>query len=211
MRTLSRLAILAVVATCIVCGTMLPAWSAQSQSSEGQVVVVQDMTLFVRTSSGEPMSFNPYYVFDGRSYVASRPANTVLPALESGEYVRVAWTWDDREGRRRIDGIQILRSTIGTTIGYVVSSASSQLVIRPKDEAGTVTLNPNYVKRENKYVVDPGIAARLASLTKNSIVTIGWAWDQEGRKRITSLVVGATAPKPVETPPSLPGQQTIRK
>jgi hypothetical protein len=199
MRGLLRLAVLGVMATCIL-GTMLPAWS--SQTTEGQVVTVQENVLYVRTTAGEPMSFAPYFVFNGSSYVAAKPADTVLPALESGEWVKVMWTLDTREGWRRIDGISILRTTSGTTVGKVVSTSTTQLVIRPKDEPGTVTLNPSYVKRENRSVPDPEIARKLASLTKNAVVTVGWAWDQEGRKRITSLVLGTTT-SPIK-PPSPP-------
>ncbi len=201
--------ILALMVVCIV-GAVLPAWS--SQTAEGQVVVVQENTLYIRTSTGEPLSFNPYFVNNGQTWVIAKPAATILPALESGEWVKIEWTMDEREHRRRIDGIQILRTTTGTTTGTVVSSVASQLVIRPKDEPGTVTLNPNFVQREGRWVADPNIAPKLVGLAKGTVVTVGWAWDQEGRKRITSLTIGSgSAENPVAPKPEIrPGAPTTR-
>lgn len=197
MKSVCRLIVLALAVACIV-GAALPVWA--SQTSEGQVVVVQENTLYIRTSTGEPMSFSPYFVYNGRTWVAAKPASTVLPALESGEWVKVEWTMDERERRRRIDSIGILRATTGTTIGTVVSSSASQLVIRPKDKPGTVTMNPGFVQREGRWIPDPAIASKLVNLPKGTVVTVAWSWDQEGRKRITSLALGAAEQAPVGAP-----------
>lgn len=164
--------------------------AAASQVTEGQVVAVNDWTLFIRTEGNEPVSFNPYWTIINRSSVPSKPAQTILPALESGEIVRVSWTMDQVEGRRRIDGIQIVSSLTGTTRGTVASVSSSQLVIRPKDEPGTIRLNNKYVQVERKFVLDPIIVAQLAQLKKGDRITVGWAWDNEGRKRITKIAPG---------------------
>lgn len=188
MKKLLRFAVAPFVVVCIL-GIMLPAWS--SQFTECQIVTIQENTLFARTVTGEARSFAPYWISSAGAWVMAKPANTILPALESGEWVKIAWTLDTREGCRRIDGITILRATTGTTVGRVVSASATQLVIMPKDKPGTVTLNTRYVIRAGKSVPDPEIAGRLALLTRNAVVTVGWAWDAEGRKRITSLALGA--------------------
>lgn len=184
--------ILILTAACLVSSLTAVAWSAEGHRSEGQVIAVQEWVLYTRTTN-EPMSFSPYWTFDGKVYVPSLPARTVLPALESGERVAVTWTLDEREGRRRIDSIEILSPREGTTKGTVVSSSVSQLVIRPKDEPGTVTLNPQMKKVENRWVPDQEIANKLRTLTKGSRVTVQWRWDDEGRKRIVGLVIDRLA------------------
>ncbi|MDO8682724.1 MAG: hypothetical protein Q7N50_04510 [Armatimonadota bacterium] len=164
--------------------------SLASEVSEGQVVVVQDWVLFVRTASGEPLSFTPYWVNNGTAWVPSGPGKITLPALESGEMVRVTWSLEEREGRRRIDAIEVISSPEGATKGIVWTSGPGQLVIRPKDEPGTVTMNPPYVRIENRWVPDPEIANKLRMLERGTRVTVEWRWDNEGRKRITGLAIG---------------------
>lgn len=200
MRAFHVILVLTILCACFI----LPAVAlAAGQRSEGQVVVVQDWVLYTRTTT-EPMSFAPYWAFDGKVYTPSLPARTVLPALESGERVAVNWTLDEREGRRRIDSIEVLSDREGTTKGTVVSSSLSALVIRPRDEPGTVTLNPQLKKVENRWVSDPEIANKLRTLTKNSLVTVQWRWDNEGRKRIVGLTIDQLAPKPAEPRKELP-------
>jgi len=179
----SFLVLLAVVS--LACGLAAAAWC--SEVSEGQVVMVQEWTLYIRTANGLPLSFVPYWVKEGTAWVSARPVRTMLPALESGEVVKVTWTLDTREGCRRIDGIQVISPLEGTTKGTVVSSSATQLVIRPKDEPGTVTLNPRIVKIGEKWMPDPEISSKLRSLKPKDRVTVRWAWDNEGHKRIASL------------------------
>ena len=216
MKALSRLVILLLVTMCIVCGATLPAWSAEGRTAEGMVIAVQEWTLFIRTASGEPMSFVPYWVLVEKSWTPALPARTVLPALESGERVKVMWTLDEREGGcRRIDSIGILSPREGTTRGMVMSASTSQLVIRPKDEPGTVTFNVQSRQVEGRWVPDPDALRILRTLGKGARVTVQWRWDDEGRKRIVKLMVDvpvarpAETPKPVETPK--PGVETPRE
>ena len=200
MKAFTRSFVILLAVMSIACGISSAAWSADSRSSEGQVVVVQEWNLFIRTASGEPLSFTPYRVFDGNAWGPSLPGKTVLPALESGEMVKVMWTLDEREGRRRIDSIQINSPIEGVLRGIAVSSSPVQLVVRPKDEPGTVTLNTNYVQIEKRWVPDPAIARKLANLPKNAKVTVAWKWDQEGRKRIMRLEVESTEVTPPPPP-----------
>ncbi|MDI6828301.1 MAG: hypothetical protein QME62_07450 [Armatimonadota bacterium] len=156
----------------LACGMLTEA--SASIVSEGMVITVQEWTLYIRTPDNKPLSFNPYYVFNGTKWVPTGPAKNVFPCLESGERVRVTWTQDIE----------------GTTCGIVVSSTRTQLVIRPKDEPGTVTMNPRFVLIEGKWVPDPVIANKLATLAPKSKVTVRWFWDKEGRKRIAAIDIG---------------------
>jgi hypothetical protein len=185
MKGFMKAAIVLLFVAMVVCGAAAQA----SQVTDGQVLVVQDGTLFVRTSSGEAMSFNPYWVQKEGRWIPTGPAVNVFPALESGEIVRVTWTLDN-EGRRRVDAIQVISEQQGITKGVVASSVRTQLTIRPKDEPGMVTMNPNMVQVERRWIPDPRIADKLAALRPNTRVTVSWSWDKEGRKRITDVVVG---------------------
>ncbi len=151
---------------------------------------MSDWTLYIRNSNYEPLSFNPYWVQQGTVWVASRPALTVFPAFESDEMVCVTWTMDERKGRRRVDAIEIVSSKEGTMKAVVASASTTQLVACPKDEPGSVTLNPRYVQVERRWVPEPAIATKLVQLKAGARVTVRWAWDAEGRKRITGLVLG---------------------
>lgn len=164
------------------------AGAVSAEVSEGQVVVVTDWVLYIRTATNEPVSFYPYYV-PGTAQPAL-PSRTVLPALESGEVVRVTWTLDTRDGKRRINRIEILSPLVGVTKGYVNGWSGSYLIIRAKDEPGTVTLNPQLVKSGTRWISDPVIVRKLTALRLRLQVTVTWAWDSEGRKRITGLVLG---------------------
>ena len=158
--------------------------------TEGQVVSVQSWTLNLRTSANESLSFSPRWVKEGESWLPARPARTILPALEPGEYVRVTWTMDNAENRRRIDSIEVISALEGTLKGTVSSASNSQLVVRPVEKPGTVTLNPRWVQINGKWVPEPSIAEQLRDLPANTKVTVKWAWDPEGRKRINSIALG---------------------
>ncbi|MDH7480875.1 MAG: hypothetical protein QHH26_02715 [Armatimonadota bacterium] len=186
MRNFRQIVILLAM-TMLMC--VILAEAGASVVSEGMVITVQEWTLYIRTPDNKPLSFNPYYVFNGTNWVPSGPAKTVFPCLESGERVRVTWTMDV-EGKRRVDAIQIISALEGTTSGVVVSSSRNQLVIRPKDEPGTVTMNPRFVLIEGKWVPDPVIVNKLVTLTPKTKVTVRWFWDKEGRKRIAALDIG---------------------
>jgi hypothetical protein len=183
---LFRTAIILVIAATILVGVSSAVWS---ETSSGQVVVVQDWTLYIRTALNKPLSFNPYWVYTGGSWVPVGPGKNYLPALESGEQVTVNWTMDT-EGRRRINSIAINSALTGTTKGVVVYTSATQLTIRPKDEPGTVTLHTKWIQIEGRWVPDPEISRKLLALTRGNRVTVGWAWDPEGRKRITGLTTG---------------------
>lgn len=164
--------------------------AAFAEVTEGQVVSVKDWTLSVRTESNATLSFDPRWVQEGSSWLPARPARTILPALESGEYVRVTWTMDNAENRSRIDSIEVISALEGTLKGVVASSAASQLVVRPVEKPGTVTLNPNWVQINGKWVPEPGISDKLCNLPAGTKVTVRWAWDKEGRKRVTEVTTG---------------------
>lgn len=181
----------------IVCGVLLAAVLAAvggmvvaqgaGGTVEGQVLLVQENTLFIRNQAGEPFAFNPMFVQEGNRMAPSRPARTILPALESGEVVSVVWFMDEREEVRRIREIHVVSALEGTTKARVFAVSPGQLVIRPKDEPGTVTLNTRFVQREGKSIPDPAISERMAGLQKGAKVTVRWQWDNEGRKRILGL------------------------
>jgi len=161
-----------------------------SESTEGIVVSVEKWTLQIRSANGDMLSFNPYWKLQGKVSTPSRPALTMLPALEFGELVRVTWTQDTKEDRKRIDSIEVLSAHEGTTKGTVVTAKSDQLVINPKDKPGAVTLNPSYVRVDKKFVPDPAIARKLAQLKPGAQVTVQWAWDKEDRKRVMGITNG---------------------
>lgn len=188
MKVVFRSAIILLAVAAIVLG--IAGAATANQVTVGQVVAVQDWTLYVRTSSGEPVSFNPYWEMKERSAVVVGIAKNVLPALASGEVVRVTWTMDEREGRRRIDAIEVISPIQGITKGIVANLGPNQLTIRPKDEPGTVVINPAMVQIERKWVPDPKVVQKLAAIKPGTRVTVSWYWDREGRKRIADVAVG---------------------
>lgn len=189
MKSLLKSTIVLLIIASIVCTVAATAWAAQV-TSEVRVYAVADWTLYGRTASGEPLSFNPYYAQSGTTYAPAGPAKLFFPAVESGETARITWTMD-AEGRRRVDAITITSALTGVARGVVYSSASTQLVIRPKDEPGTVTMNPKYVQVEGRWVPEPAVASKLATLAKGTKVTVNWSWEGgEGRKRITGITIG---------------------
>lgn len=194
MKRTIRSTTIALALTALLCMLTSAAWANQS---EGQVLGVKDWTLTIKTASGEELSFNPYWVKEGNSFQPGKPSRTVLPALEQGERLRVTWTADEREKRRRIDGIDILSPKDGRTQGVVISASKTELVIRPKEKTGRVTLNTKYVQVEGKWVPDPAISETLAKLTKEARVEVKWHWDQEGRKRIDGILPIATPSRQV--------------
>ncbi len=204
-----------------------------SQTVEGQVVKVDNWVLTVRTQAGETLELSPRWVQEGKSWLPARPARTILPALEAGEMVRVSWTMDEKENRRRIDSIEVTSPREGTLKETVVRATASELVVKatmtqeeaqeayvttgwahqlssiPKnggtrdgvriaptpEKPGTVTLNTKYVQVEGKWVPDPQISRLIASLKAGDKLTVQWAWDQEGRKRIIAVSDIVKAPR----------------
>lgn len=165
-----------------------------SEVSEGQVVSVSNRILTVRVASGEAMAFSPTWTKERGSWVPTRPARTILPALEAGETVRVTWTMDAKESRRRIDTIEVTSPIQRNSRGTVVSRSRSELVIRPLEKPGTVTMNTKMVQVEDKCVPDPEISRMIQSLKAGDKATINWAWDKEGRKRILGVFDVEAAP-----------------
>jgi hypothetical protein len=52
-------------------------------------------------------------------------------------------------------------------------------------------MNPRYVQVEGRWVPEPAIASKLATLAKGTKVTVNWSWEGgEGRKRITGFTIG---------------------
>jgi len=111
----------------------------------------------------------------------------MLPALEAGETVRIGWTMDTRENRRRIDAIEVTSPLARSSRGIVVSRSASELVIRPLEKPGSVTLNTRYVQVEGKWVPDPQVSRLLQTLRIGDRITVSWAWGSEGRKRINAI------------------------
>lgn len=176
------------------------AWSVAlaSQVVDGQVVKVDKWVLTVRTQSGETLELCPRWVQEGGSWQPARPARTILPALEAGEMVRVSWTMDERENRRRIDTIEVTSAREGTLKGTVVSATASELVVKPIEKPGTVRLNTRWVQIEGKWVPDPQISRVISSLRAGDKLTVRWAWDEEGRKRIVAVSDIVRAPREPE-------------
>jgi len=111
----------------------------------------------------------------------------MLPALEAGETVRITWTMDTKENRRRIDTIEVTSPLQRNSRGTVVSRSASELVIRPVEKPGAVTRNMRPVQVEGKWVPDPQISRIVLGLKAGDKATINWAWDKEGRKRILAI------------------------
>lgn len=155
--------------------------------SEGQVVKVANWVLTIKTSDGESLAFSPRFVQERGSWQPARPARTMLPALEAGETVKITWTMDTRENRRRIDDIEVTSPLARSSRGLVVSRSAIELVIHPNGKEGTVTLNMRPVQIDGKWVPDPQISKLVQSLRIGDRLTVNWAWDNEGRKRITEI------------------------
>lgn len=188
MNSIMRAAV-AVMAMALLTGFICGVANA-SQTTEGQVVSVKDWVLTVGTASNESIAFSPYWVREGTSSMPGRPARTILPALEAGETVRVTWTLDEREHRNRIDNIEVISPREGTTKAVVGRRAANELVVRVPEKPGTVTMNTKFVQVEGKWVPDPEVSRRILSFKEGAKVTIDWAWDKEGRKRIVAITEG---------------------
>lgn len=198
---LMRIAVLAVLLV-MVGGTV-----CASEVAEGQVVSVGNcvlgtgvihQVLTIRTQSNEQMEFAPRLVHEGDSWLAARPARTMLPALEAGETVRITWTMDTKENRRRIDTIEVTSPLERNSRGAVVSRSASELVIRPVEKPGAVTLNTKWVQVQGKWLPDPEISRIILGLKAGDKATINWAWDKEGRKRILAISDIESAPSSKE-------------
>lgn len=161
-----------------------------AQVSEGQVVVVADWVLTIKTQSGESVAFTPRWVQENKAWLPGRPVRNFLAALEPGETVRVTWTADEKENRRRIDTIEVTSALRGTTKGIVVRTAANELVIKPQEKPGTVTFNTKFVQVDGKWVPDPDISPGLLALKPGAKITVNWEWDKEGRKRIHAVREG---------------------
>lgn len=181
MKTLVTIAILSVLLG-LVAGVV-----CASEVVEGQVVSVASWVLTIKPASGEAMAFSPKFVQEGTSWQPARPVRTILPALEAGENVRITWTMDTRENRRRIESIEVTSPLARSSRGTVVSRSAIELVIHPVGKEGKVTLNMRPVQVEGKWVPDPQISRLVQSLKVGDKLTINWAWDNEGRKRIVSI------------------------
>lgn len=166
---------------------MLAGVVCAGEVAEGQVVKVANWVLTIRTASGESMAFSPRFVQERGSWGPARPAKTMLPALEAGETVRIEWTMDTRENRRRIDAIEVTSPLTRSSRGTVVSRSAIELVIHPREKEGTVTLNMRPVQVDGKWVPDPEISRLVQSLNVGDVITVTWVWDNEGRKRILAI------------------------
>jgi|GEM_PF-2348058 len=178
--------------------TLIGAAALASQTIEGQVVKADNWVLTVRTQAGETVTLSPKWVQEGSSWQPARPARTILPALEAGEMVRVSWSVDEKEHRNRIETIEVISPLSGTLKGTVVRSAANELVVKPIEKPGTVTLNTKFVQVEGKWVPDPQISRVIQTLKAGDKVTVEWAWDQEGRKRIIAVSDIVKAPREPE-------------
>lgn len=173
-------------------------WSAEI--TEGQVIRVDRLVLTVKAVSGELLTFSPRFVSEHGHWVPARPARTIIPALESGEAVRIVWEIDTRENRRRIIDIDVTSPREGTSRGTVVQRNAWSLVIRVAEKPGTVTLNTKWVRVDGKWVPDSSISKAIQALKTGDRLTVRWAWDQEGRKRILSVANVEPATREPEHP-----------
>jgi hypothetical protein len=88
----------------------------------------------------------------------------------------------------------VISAPNGVLKGTVVSASASQLVVKPNDAPGTVTLNPMWIQRDGKWVPDPEYASRVEQLKPKARVTVQWQWNEEARKRINSITIDTPAP-----------------
>ena len=190
MRTLAKAAVVTMLLL------FVAGLACANEVTEGTVVSVANWLLTIKPQSGENVAFSPRWVQERGKWMPARPARTMLPALEAGETVRITWTMDTRENRRRIDSIEITSPIARSSRGTIVTRSANELVIRPLEKPGTVTLDTKWVQIEGKWVPDPQISRALQSLKPGDKATINWAWDQEGRKRI--LEISNVEPAPVE-------------
>ncbi len=188
MRATLRIAVILLVAAAVMCWVVLPALS--QQIAQGKVVSIKQSVLTIKPASGPEVSFSPRWVKEGAGWQPSRPVRNYLAALEPGEEVRITWTMDEKENRRRMESLEIAGPREGTTKGIVVSATDSQVILRPREQDRAILLNTTWIKQGDKWIPDPAIAPRLAKLAKETKITLTWRWDDEGRKRITSVVEG---------------------